>query len=346
MVAPPWLPVPPTGYGGTELVIDGLCRGLIALGHEVTLFTTGDSTCPVPMRFQHPQALGTGRSNTAGMLNHVLRAYDIADALEPDIVHDHTILGAYVASTRHHPAITTNHNPFDSDTNPIYSRLAAAVPVIAISNAHAATAHGFTPITAIHHGIDTEAMPLGDGSGGYALSLGRISPSKGIHLAIDAARAAGIPLRIAAKVTEQGEREYFHREIEPRLGDGIEFLGEVGGAVKVQLLREAACLLNPIQWDEPFGMVMVEAMACGTPVIATDRGAAAELVRDGVNGVLVSSRTEPSNALVDSIAEAIRRALAFDRHKVRADAIDRFSLTRMARDHVVVYEHVLASAHR
>lgn len=330
MIAPPWLAVPPAGYGGTELVIDGLCRGLAAIGHDVTLFATGDSTCPVPTRWLHHEGLGTGRSRTAGMLGHVLAAYDAADELRPDIVHDHTILGAYLGSSRGHAMVTTNHNPFDEETNPIYRRIADTVPVIAISRAHASAARGFEPVAAIHHGIDIAAQPLGDGRGGYALSIGRISPAKGIDLAIAAARSAGIPLRIAAKITEQREREHFRRVIEPALGDGVEFLGEVGGADKTRLLAEAACLLNPIQWEEPFGMVMIEAMACGTPVVSTPRGAANEIVRDGVNGALVAEG--------ESIADAIGRAIALDRRAVRMDAEARFSLERMAREHVGVYE--------
>lgn len=333
MVAPPWLPVPPTGYGGTELVVDGLCRGLVALGHDVTLFATGDSSCPVPLRWQHPEHLGTGRSRTAGMLSHALAAYDVAATLRPDIVHDHTILGAYVAAMTGMPALTTNHNPFDRDANAIYRRIADRVPVVAISRSHARAAEGFVPIAAIHHGIDVDGHGSGSGDGGFALFIGRISPSKGVHHAIRAARAVGMPLRIAAKVTEQGEREYFHRVIEPELGPGTAFLGEVGGAAKERLLGSATVLVNPIQWDEPFGMVMVEAMAHGTPVVATARGAAVEIVEPGITGILVEDARD--------LPDAILAARGLDRSRIRARARERFSLERMAREYVAAYERVL-----
>lgn len=333
LVAPPWLPVPPTGYGGTELVIDGLARGLEQLGHEVTLFATGDSTCPVPTHSWHRTALGTGRSQTAAMLAHIVTAYDVVDAVAPDIVHDHTILGAFAAATRGLPAVTTNHNAFDDDANAIYRRICERVPVLALSASHARHALGFTPLAAIHHGIDLDAYEIGRGSGGYAAFLGRISPKKGVHIAIAAAREAGIGLRIAAKITDSIEEEYFRRVIEPQLGDGIEFLGEVGGKAKQRLLGNAACLLNPIQWDEPFGMVMIEAMACGTPVVSTARGAAPELIDSGVTGYAVTDERD--------LASAITRTVRLDRQRVRDAARQRFSFQRMAAEHVRVYEEVL-----
>jgi glycosyltransferase involved in cell wall biosynthesis len=333
LVAPPWLPVPPTGYGGTELVVDGLARGLKELGHDVTLFAAGDSTCPVTVRSFHRAALGTGRSRTTAMLAHVLAAYDAADALEPDIVHDHTIIGAYIAATMGRKAITTNHNAFDDDANATYRRIANRVPVLALSASHAKHAEGFTPFSAIHHGIDLTQYPQGPGGGGYAAFLGRIAPSKGVHIAIAAAREAGIGLRIAAKITEAAEEEYFRRIIEPQLGDGIEFLGEVGGDAKQRLLSNATCLLNPIQWDEPFGMVMIEAMACGTPVVSTARGAAPEIIDAGVTGILVDEDRE--------LPAAIAKAATLDRSVIRRQAEERFSIQRMAADHVRVYEEVL-----
>lgn len=333
LVAPPWLPVPPAGYGGTELVIDGLARGLDALGCDVTLFATGDSTCPVPTRSLHRTALGTGRSRTAAMLAHVLAAYDAVDAIAPDIVHDHTILGAYIAAESGRVAVTTNHNAFDDDANAVYRRIAGRVPVLALSEAHAQHAHGFTPAAAIHHGIDVEQYPPGPGGGGYAAFLGRISPKKGVHIAIAAAREAGIGLRIAAKITEAAEEEYYRRVIEPQLGDGIEFLGEVGGEAKQRLLGSAQCLLNPIQWDEPFGMVMIESMACGTPVVSTARGAAREIIDDGITGFAVTNER--------GLASAIADTEHLDRSTVRAVAQQRFSFARMAADHMRVYEEVM-----
>ena len=335
MVSPPWLPVPPVGYGGIEVVVDGLARALTALGHEVHLFATGDSTCPVERHFIHPEAIGTGATHTAAMLAHVLAAYDLAERLRPDIVHDHTIIGPFIGRERGIDTVTTNHNMFDDNAVFAYEHLGDAARIIAISHAHAdlGRARGIDPFAVIHHGLDIERVPIGTGAGGYAAFLGRMSPAKGVHIAIDAARAAGVPLRIAAKMAEPAERAYFDAEVAPRLGDGIEFIGQVSGRDKQRFLGDAMCLLNPIQWDEPFGMVMIESLATGTPVIVTRRGAAPELIADGITGILTDSGEELPKALVD-----IRQ---IDRRTCRQQAQMHFSLARMAHEHVAVYQRAI-----
>lgn len=332
LISPPWLPVPPVGYGGIEVVVDGLARSLDALGHEVHLFATGDSTCPVERHFIHPEALGTGATHTAAMLAHVLTAYDLAEQIQPDIIHDHTIIGPFVARERGLRAVTTNHNMFDDNAVVAYEHLGDDARVIAISQAHADTgrARGIDPFAVIHHGLDIERIPIGTGAGGYAAFLGRMSPAKCVHIAIEAARAAGVPLRIAAKMAEPTEREYFEAKVAPLLGGGVEFIGQVSGRDKQRFLGEAMCLLNPIQWDEPFGMVMIESLATGTPVIATRRGSAPELIDDGVTGILIDTEKDLPKALVD-----IRQ---LDRRFCRQQAATRFSLARMAHEHIAAYE--------
>lgn len=332
LISPPWLPVPPVGYGGIEVVIDGLARSLAALGHEVHLFSTGDSTCPVQRHFLHPEALGTGATNTTAMLAHVLKAYDLAEQIAPDIVHDHTIIGPLIARERGIRTVTTNHNMFDNNAVVAYKYLGEDARVIAISQVHAELGRtlGIEPFAVIRHGLDIEQVPIGTGTGGYAAFLGRMSPAKGVHTAIDAARAAGVPLRIAAKMTEPAEREYFEAEIAPRLGNDIEYIGQVSGRDKQRFLGEAMCLLNPIQWDEPFGMVMIESLAAGTPVIAARRGSAPELIEDGVTGILTNTDNDLPKALVD-----IRQ---IDRRACRRQAAMRYSLARMAHEHVATYE--------
>lgn len=332
LIAPPWLPVPPEGYGGIEVVVDGLARALGQLGHDVHLFATGDSTTPVERHFLHPTALGTGATHTAAMLAHVLTAYDVAERIRPDIVHDHTIIGPFIARERGIACVTTNHNMFDDHAVIAYEHLGDDARVIAISRAHAALGRerGIESFAVIHHGLDIERVPIGTGSGGYAAFLGRMSPAKGVHIAIDAARAAGIPLRIAAKMAEPAERAYFDAEVAPRLGDGVEFVGQVAGADKQRFLGDAVCLLNPIQWEEPFGMVMIESLATGTPVVVNRRGAAPELVDDGRTGLLCDTDEELPKALVD--------ARRIDRSACRQAAATRFSLARMAHEHVATYE--------
>lgn len=334
IIAPPWLPVPPPAYGGTEAVLDNLARGLQAAGHDVLLYATGDSTCDVPRAWTYPAALGTNSISAVSELRHAIDAYDAATAWGAEVVHDHTIAGLpFSAEHPELPVITTNHGPFDDALSAVYARLAARVPVIAISHHQASTA-GEVPIAAvIHHGLDVDRCVLGRGDGGYALFLGRMSPDKGVHTAITVAQRAGVPLQIAAKMREPTERAYFEDCIRPRLGHGIEYVGEVGGDAKTDLLRDASCLLNPIAWPEPFGMVMIEALAHGTPVVATPCGAAPEIVDHGVTGWLAADE--------DRLAAAVADAPTLDRAACRAAAARRFSTTRMAAEHLAVYERVV-----
>jgi glycosyltransferase involved in cell wall biosynthesis len=333
VIAPPWVPVPPPAYGGTELVLDGLCRGLVAEGHEVLLCATGDSTCPVDRFWTYETALGTDSARPAAELSHVIDAYAAADTWSADIIHDHTISGLAWGRFAPVPVVTTNHGPFSGDLAAIYRNTARYVPIIAISR-HQASSAGDIPIAAvIYHGIDLAQHAVGPGDGGYACFLGRMSPDKGVHTAVEIARRAGVPLRIAAKMREPAERAYFDAHVAPALGGDIEWVGELGGPDKAALLRGAFCLLNPIAWPEPFGMVMIEAMAHGTPVVVTPCGAAPEIVDDGVTGFV-----RPD---VAGLVDAVRAAPSLDRAACRAAAERRFSLERMAHDHVVFYQSQL-----
>lgn len=335
IIAPPWVPVPPPAYGGTETVLDHLARGLVAAGHDVLLFATGDSTCPVPTAWVLPAAAGTVHAGAATELRHVVNAYDVILDWGPDIVHDHTLVGPVYAGRFGVPVVTTNHGPFDSELGDLYRVVAPGVPIIAISHDQASAARA-TPIAAvIHHGIDVDAMPVGPGDGGYALFLGRMNADKGVHVAARVARAAGVPLRIAAKMAEPPEREYFRAEVEPLLGHGVEYVGEVGGAEKLELLAGASCLLNPLRWSEPFGMVMIESLACGTPVLATPHGSVPEIVDDGVTGFVRATETD--------LADALLRVGELDRAACRKVAAERFSTARMVADHVDLFRAVIAS---
>jgi glycosyltransferase involved in cell wall biosynthesis len=212
--------------------------------------------------------------------------------------------------------------------------LAARVPVIAISAHHASTAEE-TPVAAVnHHGVDVESFPAGDGGGGYALFLGRMNPDKGVDTAIQVARAAGMPLKIAAKMAEPAEQEYFRLEVQPLLDADVEFVGQVGGEDKMSLIAGATCLLNPLRWAEPFGMVMIEALACGTPVVARPLGSVPEIIDHGVTGFAGLTDAE--------LVDGVRRAGALDREVCRAVARERFSTARMVADHVAFYRSVLA----
>jgi glycosyltransferase involved in cell wall biosynthesis len=335
IVAPPWVAVPPTAYGGTEGVLDVLARGLDRAGHDVLLFTTGDSTCPVPRDSILPHAIGVGTGGSATELRHVIHAYRAATGA--DIVHDHTLIGpVYADRFGDLPVVTTNHGPFQSELGDYYHAIAGDTPVIAISHHQASTASR-TPIAAvIHHGVDPDRYPVGRGEGGYAMFLGRMCPEKGIPAAIHAARRAGMPLRIAAKMSEPAEKLYFECCVKPLLGGDIDFVGEIGGAAKLDLLGEAVCLLNPIDWPEPFGMVMVEALACGTPVVATPMGAAPEIIDDGVTGFIRSTEFQLASALLASAS--------LDRAACRAAVAGHFSAQRMVAEHVALYEQIVGGS--
>jgi glycosyltransferase involved in cell wall biosynthesis len=331
LIAPPWLPVPPTAYGGTELVVDALARGLAAAGHEVLLATTGDSTCPVERTWVHDHARTDEMGDTAIELTHVLHAYStVGDA---DVVHDHTIAGPALASLRSvAPVVTTVHSPFTDDTCSYYRALKGRVPIVAISHHQAATAGDVPVARVIHHGIDADRYPVGPG-GDYLVFDGRMSPVKGVRQAIEIAREAGVPLVVVAKMRETGEREYFEAEVEPLLSRDICYVGEVARDEKVALVGGAVALLNPIRWDEPFGLSMVEALACGTPVITTPRGAAPEIVDHGITGFLTST--------ADEAVAAVALVRKLDRRACRAAVEARFSARRMVADHLAFYHDVI-----
>jgi glycosyltransferase involved in cell wall biosynthesis len=338
ILAPPWLPVPPPKYGGTESVIDRLARGLAAAGHEVRLWTTGDSSCPVP----HGSVFATARTDLIGTgvleLQHDIEGYEWLAGQGCDLVHDHTMIGPF-ARIGGMPVITTSHGPFDvPETRTIFRRLARSIPIIAVSRDQASVAArlGIHVSHVIHHGIDVAAVPEGDGGGDdrgpYLVFLGRMNPAKGIVEAIAVARATGVRLLIAAKMREPLEFAYYDDIVAPRCRDGIEYLGEVGSADKYRLLGGATALLNPIQWPEPFGLVMIEALATGTPVISTRRGAAPEIVRHGRTGFLCDDH--------DSLVRAVRSADRLDRRECRADMARRFSVETMVARHVTAYREL------
>ncbi|HEU5083964.1 MAG TPA: glycosyltransferase family 4 protein [Acidimicrobiales bacterium] len=332
VIAPPWLPVPPPAYGGTETVIDGLVRGFSARGHDVLLCTTGDATAPVPRHAFYAEAQHARIGNAACELAHLVDAYEVARTY--DVVHDHTVIGPFYAN-RHPevPVVTTNHGPFDEEFRLLY-RNADRAAVVAISHHHASTADGVPVRAVIHHGIDLPTFPEGRGEGAHLAFLGRMTPDKGVCEAIAIARDAGVPLLIGAKMREGAERAFFEAHVRPALGGGIEYLGELGPAEKVALLGSARALLNPIQWPEPFGLVMVESLACGTPVLAHPRGAAPEIVDDRVTGFLPSDH--------ESMVARVADLDALSRAACRRAAEERFSVDRMVEQHLSLYADIIA----
>lgn len=331
IVAPPWLPIPPAGYGGTENLLDAFAKGLRRAGHDVILCATGDSTCPVPQTSVFSRAVGVGSGCGLDEIRQVIHAYDVVG--DADIVHDHTLTGPlHAAGFPNLPVVTTNHGPFNAELIDLYRVVSRRVPVIAISHHQASTASGVPIAGVIHHGVDLDEFPMGGGGGGYALFLGRMHPGKAPHIAARIAREAGFPLQIAAKMSEPQERDYFERMVRPLLGKGVSYIGEVDHRTKLALLAEADCLLNPIAWPEPFGMVMIEALACGTPVLTTRFGAAPEIVDDGIVGFVRADWA--------GLVQAMRRIDEIDRTDCRRHVEARFSVQRMVDEHVDLYDRI------
>lgn len=332
VIAPPWLPIPPPGYGGTEVVVDSLARGFAEQGHEVVLVAAGDSSCPVERRSTIEAAPGINIGGTAIEAHHVVRAYELLWDVE--VIHDHTILGPlYGAGRVEVPIVTTNHNPFGDPFGTALRVVSNEVAVVAISAHHASTAGQVKIAAVIHHGVVPGEFPVGSGAGGYALFLGRMSESKGAHRAVRIAAAAGVRLILAGKIQEDSEKQYFDELVRPYLGDHCQYVGEIGQRTKLDLLSGASCLLNPIAWPEPFGMAMIEALACGTPVLALSFGAAPEIIDHERTGFLADDEQD--------LIAALARVDELDRGACRQAVEGHFSASRMVRDYLELFARLL-----
>ena len=335
-IAPLMESVPPRLYGGTERIVSYLTEELVRLGHEVTLFASADSVTAAKLVSCAPKALRLD-SNVRDPTTYYMLMLDRVRALaeEFDMLHFHI-------DQFHFPlfrqmadrTVTTLHGRQDlPDLKPLYIGF-SEMPLVSISNAQRRPIANANFVATVHHGIPTNLYtPIYNPRGGYVAFLGRISPEKRPDRAIRIARALGIPLKIAAKVDKVDEA-YFREKIAPLLCDpGVEFIGEINERSKTAFLGEARALLFPIDWPEPFGLVMIEAMACGTPVLAFRQGSVAEIIDQGVTG-----------AVVDTMDEALRmlpQVLALDRHAVRRRFEQRFSSARMATDYVALYRSLL-----
>jgi glycosyltransferase involved in cell wall biosynthesis len=334
LISTPWTPLPPPAYGGLEAVVDSLARGFAAAGHEVLVAAPADSTCPVPLVPNSPPADPSGTWLTEAELAHVVRAYAAMAGM--DIIHDHTLAGPlYLNRPRGVPVVTTNHGPFRQPLCDIYRAMDGHTSLVAVSRHQASTANGLPIARVILHGIDVQSVPVGDGAGDYFCFLGRMSPRKGVREAALVARKASVPLRIAAKIQDGIEREYFDNAVAPLLTSDVQYLGELNTQEKYLLLGGATALLNPIQWPEPFGLVMAEALAAGTPVVATPAGAAPEIVDDGVTGYLRDD--------IGTLATCLKQAGSLDRERCRHEALSRFSAQRMAAEHLDLYREILSA---
>ncbi len=341
MVAPLVESVPPRLYGGTERIVHYLVEELVRLGQEVVLFASGDSRTSARLVPCSERALRLDARVREYLPHHVAMLQTVREQAHTfDILHFHIDYLHYPLFLDLAPrTVTTLHGRQDVwDLRAVYRRF-PRYPLVSISDAQRRPLRDLPLVWAgtVHHGLPPDLYRPGPGDGGYAVFLGRISPEKRPDRAIRIARRAGVPLKIAAKV-DAIDRAYFERVIAPLLaeGDGVEFVGEVDDRQKEVLLGHARALLFPIDWPEPFGLVMIEAMACGCPVVAWDCGSVPEVVEDGVSGFVVNSEA--------AAAEALERAAGLDRGRIRERFEARFTAARMARDYLEIYARLADSA--
>lgn len=333
-VAPLYESCPPKLYGGTERVVSWLTEELVAMGHKVSLYAAGDSVTKARLVPGCRQALRLDPSVVDPLTYHVVMIDKVLeDASQYDVIHFHTDYLHYSAFTRCHvPSLTTLHGRQDMpDLPPVYNRF-ASMPLVSISDAQRSPMPWANWIDTVHHGLPPSLLHAGPGDGGYLAFIGRISPEKGLDRAIQIAQAVGMPLKVAAKI-DKADKAYFETAIAPLLsGPGIQFIGEIGDREKQDFLGKAAALLFPIAWPEPFGLVMIEANACGTPVLAFRHGSVPEVIEPGLNGFVVDTVTEA--------VAVLPRLLELDRHVIRGTFEKRFTARRMAEDYVRLYEHM------
>jgi glycosyltransferase involved in cell wall biosynthesis len=335
-VAPLYESVPPPGYGGTERVVSWLTEELVRLGHRVTLFASGDSRTSARLIPGSAAALRTNPNCQDYLAHHILMLQQLKKhRAEFDVVHFHTdYLHFSLCREWGLNHLTTLHGRMDLPDLPALYKEFSDMPVVSISRAQRRPLPAANWIGNVYHGLPAASLRFHPAPGTYLAFIGRISPEKRPDRAIAIAGAAGMPLKIAAKV-DRADREYFETRIKPLLGQpGIDFIGEIGDEQKADFLGNAAACLAPIDWPEPFGLNMIEAMACGTPVIAFRHGSVPEIIDDGISGIIVES--------VEEAVQAVERAKTMSRRACRDVFEERFTARRMAQDYLRLYEQIVA----
>ena len=331
--------VPPKLYGGTERIVSYLTEELVRQGHHVTLYASGDSVTAAELVAIIPRALRLD-PDVIDPLAHTVRLIErvMADAHRYDVIHfhmDHLQLGAMRRLRT--PSLATMHGRMDlPDLRALYREF-SDVSLVSISDAQREPLPDLRWQATIYHGLPMDEIRASNQPGGYLAFLGRTSPEKGLDEAIGIAQRSGMPLKIAAKV-DPVDKEYFEREIQPLLTGDIEFVGEIAEDDKDEFLGRASAVLFPIDWPEPFGLVMIEAAARGTPVLAYPRGSVGEVIQEGVTGMVVDD--------ADQALRALPELLKLSRSEVRRAVEERFSLARMARDYVDLYQRLIREARR
>jgi glycosyltransferase involved in cell wall biosynthesis len=336
-IAPLYECVPPKLYGGTERVVSYLTEEFVRQGHDVTLFASGDSRTSAKLVPCCKMALRLDPSVKDPLLYHIMMLEEVRQRLDHfDVLHFHIdILQAPLVHDIADRTLTTQHGRLDlPDLVPFY-QMFRALPLVSVSNDQRKYLRHANWVGTVHHGLPRDLLPFRPKAAGHYLAfLGRISPEKGPNRAIEIAARAGMPLKIAAKV-DRVDQAYWKEIIQPMVQahSNVEFIGEIGERDKAAFLGEAAALLFPIDWPEPFGLVMIEAMACGTPIVAFRRGSVPEVVEHGTSGFVVDT--------IEEAVRAVRRIVSLDRTRVRAAFERRFTAERMARDYVQIYQELM-----
>jgi glycosyltransferase involved in cell wall biosynthesis len=337
-VAPLYEAVPPKYYGGTERVVSYLTEELVRQGHDVTLFASGDSVTGAKLVPVSPRALRLDEGCVDKLAHHFLLLEKVfAAAHRFDVVHFHIDYLHFPLSRRLGiTQVSTLHGRLDLPDLPCLYDEFRDMPVVSISDAQRAPLPQANWQATVHHGLPHDLYRCRERAGDYLAFLGRISPEKRVDRAVEIARRAGLKLRIAAKV-DAADRDYFRQTVEPLFRDPlVEFVGEIGEAQKGEFLGNARALVFPIDWPEPFGLVMIESMACGTPVVAWRCGSVPEVIDDGLTGFVVDN--------LDDAVKAVRAADGLDRRRCRETFDRRFSVARMAHDYVAVYRRLIKAA--
>lgn len=336
LISTPFIRVPPSGYGGTELFCYELAEGLTRRGHEVTLFTTADSS--VSCRVRALYATGQWPPTPEDEINHAAWAFaEIARDGGFDLVHLNSSLGVPFARYCRAPVVHTIHHRREDAISRLYARH-PEIHYVAISERQRSLEVPLRQSHVIHHGVSPARYPVSLTDQGYLTHIGRYAPEKGTHLAIDVAVGAGLPLRLAGR-THPVDREYFEAEVAPRLreAEGVTVEGEADHLTKIALLRGARALLCPLQWEEPFGLIAIEAMLCGTPVLGFRRGAFPEIVDEGVTGFLAEDGD------VETLMQKARELAGFDRAACARRAQERFGAARMVDAYEDLYRSLRAA---
>jgi glycosyltransferase involved in cell wall biosynthesis len=333
IVAPPWYPIPPTGYGGIERICYELVEGLIGRGHDITLIANGTNETRakfVAALPEPPVGLG-GIEHPVQEVRYAAAVAQVLKELPVDLVHDHSLATPLAALSTRMPTLLTAHGPTHSWLGDYYRKL--GLPIVAISEAQRAAAPDLPWLATIANAISVDDYPFQQEKGDYVLSIGRLSPEKGVHLAVTAAQAAGVRIVVAGKCAEAHERKYRDEQVFPLIGEGDEIVGEVSGQRKYELIGRARGVLATVTWEEPFGLAYIEALACGTPVVGLARGSIPEIISNGRSGWVCADPQQ--------LPEAISRLGEIDPHECRREAKERFDTSVMVHHYERAYRQLI-----